>query len=310
MSESMFAMKRPPIVRHYEVSNSPKIRKWMEEMSAENVVQTISALESFPNRFFNTSHGVASSNWLADHWRNMARHRPDVVVEQYTHPWPQSSVILTIPGSEPERGTVILGAHLDSTVGNLKEMESDTVAPGADDDASGIASLTEALRVMLDNDYRPVLTIKFMAYSANELGLLGSAIIAKDFKVREVKVAGVLQLDVTNYVGDEHNFCLVYDFTDEKQNLFIERLIRTYFPDQEILVAESGFASSDHASWHGQGYPASFPFNPALEDSPYIHTVNDTLSNSDPTGNHALKLGRLALVYAVEMGNGSAIMTA
>ena len=40
--------------------------------------------------------------------------------------------------------------------------------PGADDDASGIASATEVLRVAIERDYRPERTVKFMAYAAEE----------------------------------------------------------------------------------------------------------------------------------------------
>ncbi|MBA5760487.1 M20/M25/M40 family metallo-hydrolase, partial [Escherichia coli] len=67
---------------------------------------------------------------------------------------------------------------------------------------SGIASLTEALRVLLANNYRPKRTIKFVGYAAEEAGLLGSKAIAKQFRTQNANVVGVLQLDMTNYKGD------------------------------------------------------------------------------------------------------------
>jgi leucyl aminopeptidase len=52
--------------------------------------------------------------------------------------YPQKSVILTINGTDNAAETVVLGAHLDSI--NLNGTTETTRAPGADDDASGIAS--------------------------------------------------------------------------------------------------------------------------------------------------------------------------
>ena len=68
----------------------------------------------------------------------------------------------------------MLGAHQDSVNG----ARATGRAPGADDDASGVASLSEVIRVALANDYRPLRTVKFMAYAAEEVGLRGSADIA------------------------------------------------------------------------------------------------------------------------------------
>ncbi len=235
----------------------------------------------------------------------MAGSRGDITVEQFTHSkWAQKSVILTIQGSDPSAGTVVLGGHLDSTVGRTSE---NTRAPGADDDASGIASLTEALRVMLANNYKPKRTIKFIGYSAEEAGLLGSNEIAKQFRAQNVNVVGVLQLDMTNYKGDAKDIYLITDYTNAAQNSYLQTLAKTYLPELSVGTSVCGYACSDHASWTAQGYRASFPFEADQNDSPYIHTVNDTLANSDRQANHALKFGKLALAYAVDLGDGAAV---
>ena len=69
-------------------------------------------------------------------------------------------------------------------------------APGADDDGSGIATLTEILRIAMANGWKPKRTIKFMGYAAEEVGLRGSAAIAADFKAQGVNVVGVMQFDM------------------------------------------------------------------------------------------------------------------
>ncbi len=286
----------------YKVANVSQISTWIQQLQASNIVGTITSLSGFTNRYYTTSHGVAASDWLALQWKQLAGGRADVTVEQFTHAsWPQKSVILTIKGSDASAGTVVLGGHLDSTVGWTTE---NTRSPGADDDASGIASLTEALRVLLANNYKPKRTIKFIGYAAEEAGLLGSKAIAKQFRAQNANVVGVLQLDMTNYKGDAKDIYLITDYTNAAQNTYLSNLARTYLPELTVGTSQCGYACSDHASWNSQGYPASFPFEADKNDSPYIHTVNDTLENSDRQANHALKFGKLALAYAVDLGNG------
>ncbi|UGA40063.1 M20/M25/M40 family metallo-hydrolase [Chromobacterium haemolyticum] len=145
-----------------------------------------------------------------------------MTVEQFAHSaWPQKSVILTIKGKDNAAETLVLGGHLDSTVGSGTGENSR--APGADDDASGIASLTEVIRVLLANNYQPRRTIKFMAYAAEEVGLRGSSDIANRYKQQKVNVVGALQLDMTNYQGSEDDIFLFTDYTNSAQNTFLAR---------------------------------------------------------------------------------------
>ncbi|XLM20783.1 M28 family metallopeptidase, partial [Chromobacterium piscinae] len=279
------------------------VNKLLPQLQDSNVHGTIQSLSSYQNRFYTTSHGVNASNWIAAQWKQLAGSRGDVTVEQISHAgWPQKSVILTIKGTDNAAETVVLGSHLDSTVGNGTGESSR--APGADDDASGVASLTEVARVLLASNYQPRRTLKFMAYAAEEVGLRGSADIAKRFKQQQTKVVGALQLDMTNYQGDEQDIFLFTDYTNAAQNTFLANLAKVYLPSLKVGYSQCGYACSDHASWNAQGYAASFPFESSFDNSnPYIHTRNDTLANSDSQAKHALKFSQLALAYAVELGS-------
>ena len=93
-------------------------------------------------------------------------------------------MILTVQGAELPDEIVVLGAHLDSI--NTSGGGSTTQrAPGADDDASGIATLTEVIRISLASGWRPKRTVKFMGYAAEEVGLRGSKAIAQSFRQRK-----------------------------------------------------------------------------------------------------------------------------
>ncbi|UUZ46728.1 M20/M25/M40 family metallo-hydrolase [Massilia sp. B-10] len=122
----------------------------------------------------------------------------------------------------------MLGAHLDSI--NLRSRAETALAPGADDDASGVAGLSEVLRVLAFSNYRPRRTIKLIAYAAEEVGLRGAQDIAAQFRKEQIDVVGVLQLDMTNYRGSPKDIYLISDYTDREQNAFLEKLIAAYLP--------------------------------------------------------------------------------
>jgi Zn-dependent M28 family amino/carboxypeptidase len=76
--------------------------------------------------------------------------------------------------TDPQRVIVITG-HLDSRVTDVMDSTSD--APGANDDASGVAALLEAARILSKHDYAA--TLVFAAVSGEEQGLYGSQVLAK-----------------------------------------------------------------------------------------------------------------------------------
>ncbi|HEY0254400.1 MAG TPA: M20/M25/M40 family metallo-hydrolase, partial [Kofleriaceae bacterium] len=242
--------------------------------------------------------GVEASNWLAEQWRAIAAGHAGVTVQQVSHGWPQRAVVMTIPGTTRADEVVVIGGHLDSITfagGN---------APGADDDASGISTLTEIARGLLAASYHPARTLVFVAYEAEEVGLLGSQKIVADFKRAGTNVVGALQLDMTNYKGSDRDIWLIKDFTSAAQNAFLEKLITTYV-HTSYGWDQCGYACSDHASWTQAGIPASMPFEARSKQmNPRIHTKNDTLAQSNNDATHALQFAKLGAAYAIELGKG------
>jgi leucyl aminopeptidase len=291
----------------YTLDNQTAVNAMLATMQATNIQQTITELSTnYANRYYTTTGGQNASNDLVTRWKNMAGGRTDVTVTQFTHAsWPQKSVILTINGTDNGSEVVVLGGHLDSI--NQSGTSETTKAPGADDDASGIASLTEAYRAMMAYGYKPRRTIKMIAYAAEEVGLRGSADIAANFKANNVNVVGVLQLDMTNYKGAANDIYVFTDYTDSTQNTFVENLIKTYQPTLTIGHDVCNYGCSDHASWNSNGYYASMPFESSFAgDNKNIHTANDTFANSGNTAAHSIKFSKLALSFAVELGSDGA----
>lgn len=287
----------------YAIAQQAVAGPMLSQMQASNIGQTIVDMSAYANRYYTTNNGVNASNWLLQRWSALAAGRADIAVSQFTHgAFPQKSVIVTINGTDNGSQVVVLGGHLDSI--NQAGTGETTRAPGADDDASGVASLTELLRVIVASGYHPRRTIKLIGYAAEEVGLRGSQDIAQSFQRDGVNVVGVMQLDMTNYHGSADDIYLYTDYTDNSQNDFVQRLIGAYLPTLKVGFDQCGYACSDHASWTAQGYWTSMPFETTLdEDNPYIHTANDTYANSGSQADNALKFARMAMAYAVELGS-------
>jgi leucyl aminopeptidase len=303
MHESLDEALAPPApLKHveYTIDRADIVAKVLPQLSDVRILQTIRELSSMKNRYYRSESGAAASAWLAQKWRGFTD-RTDVTIELFDQGYPQKSVIMTIPGTTRPSEVIVIGGHLDSIApgGNASH------APGADDDASGIATLTEIARVLLASNFRPERTIKFMAYAAEEVGLRGSQAIVRDFKARKVNVVGALQLDMTNYQGSDRDIWIIDDFTSKAQNKFLIDLIERY-TGATWGSDKCGYACSDHASWHRAGVPASMPFESrSKEMNKRIHTKNDTLEQSKDNALHAVKFARLGAAYAIELAKGT-----
>lgn len=285
----------------YTITEEAKVTALLKEVKEQNIRQVISKLSSYKNRYYKSDTGVQSQEWLYQHWKGLTQNRTDINVYKWKHKnWPQDSIVMEIKGKSSDK--IVVGGHGDSVAGWWSRERSR--APGADDNASGIATITEIIKVLVDSDYRPQNTLVFASYAAEEVGLLGSREMAETFKAQGENVLGVLQLDMTNFNGSEWDIVLISDHTNEAQNKFLGALMDRYLPELSWGYDRCGYACSDHASWTSQGYPSSMPFEAKKGDSNrHIHSSRDTLSQSDSNALHAQKFARLGVAFVVELDN-------
>lgn len=291
------SFKKNPV--DYSINQQSIVTPAMDLVSESEIAKTILKLSSFETRHHRSQHGVQSSLFIRDMWSDLTKHRSDVKVEVITHKnYPQPSIVLTIIGSELPEEIIILGGHADSIAFDGAS------SPGADDNASGIASITEVIRMLMVNNIQPKKTIQFMAYAAEEVGLLGSDDIAKNYKKAGKNVIGVLQLDMTLFHGtSDKDIVLIADETNRKQNEFVAKLIDEYVKVPWGYSA-CGYGCSDHASWTDAGYASSFPFEAAFEDhNQHIHSKYDTLESAGGNALHSVKFTKLATAFVIEMAN-------
>jgi len=279
------------------IPNQPQYKAYVDTLlpylSSQELINTITTLSAFNTRYYTSTTGVAAANWIFDTFTKFAAGRADITVERFTHTWAQPSIIARIKGQGPNSDElVIIGAHEDS-VGTSATARS----PGADDDASGTATVLETFRVLVSNGFIPDRTVEFHTYAAEEAGLLGSQNIANTYLNRGAAVAAMLQLDMTAYGNPPIG--IINDFTHQNLTQFIRILVDVY-----TLVtwtdSRCGYGCSDHASWNRAGYPSAFPFEtPFGSHSPFIHTANDLISTLN--FQKAIEFAKLAVGFVVEL---------
>jgi Peptidase family M28 len=183
----------------------------LTEISPSNIESYISQLVSYGTRNTlsaqngSTTYGIgAARDWIASTMRSFAAPsdgRMVVTVPSYIQsadgdriPFAVriSNVVATLQGSETPDRVYVVSGHYDSRVTDVNDYTS--FAPGADDDASGVAVAMELARVMATR--KPKSTLVFTAVAGEEQNLYGSNFQAQTYKNASVNVAGMFTNDI------------------------------------------------------------------------------------------------------------------
>ncbi len=171
-------------------------------------------------------------------------------VDTMTH-----NVIGTLVGTDPGAGYYIICAHYDATgvrsAGGWA-WDSDP-APGADDNASGVALVLESARLLAGQRFP--WSIRFIAWSGEELGLLGSQAYADIAADRDDNILGVLNFDMIGFNNLKQRLELV---TNPGSRWLVDEMsavAERYSIELAVDVLEDGGARlSDHAPFWARGY--------------------------------------------------------
>ncbi len=296
---------------NFTITEDEVVIPTLELINTQNIADHIVELENYETRYHTRASATQAAIDLKVKWEEMATTygRSDVSVRLYEHTnTDMPSVILTITGSEIPDEYVVVGGHLDST-----SSQGNDNAPGADDDASGIATITEATRALFEVGFVPQRTIEVMAYAAEEIGLVGSNEIASEYANNNVNVIAVSQFDMTLFNGSANDVSFITDFTDGDLTSYMMELLDHYNASGPHQVTYStsvcNYGCSDHASWTGQGYLAAFPFEANFgQHNSQIHSTGDTFSLTN-TAIHSAKFAKLCAEFLIEVAKNNSTLS-
>ncbi len=188
------------------------------------------------------------------------------------------NVVGTIEGlCYPGRQFLITG-HYD----DLSEVP-DHWAPGADDNASSVVSLLATASIL--KDYPLTNTVKLVAFSGEEQGLLGSAAYAEEAFDRGDTILGVLNCDMIAYDGNGDGVMEVHSGIPEENQTLADILIGAISDYGLNLIpqkiTDGASHSSDHASFWSYGFPAILGHEDYQDRNPDMHTTQDRVSSFD-----------------------------
>lgn len=189
----------------------PQITDMIKEISAANLESYVRKMASFKTRHTlstrqDSQTGIgAACDWVKREFERFASEsggRLSVVLDSLTlepdgrrivRKTLLTNVMATLKGTNTDdKRILIVGGHLDSR--NGEPNDSVGLAPGANDDASGVAAVMELARVMCKEKFPA--TIIFVAFSGEEQGLNGSAFLAKKAKEHNWELIAMLNMDM------------------------------------------------------------------------------------------------------------------
>jgi hypothetical protein len=169
---------------------------------------------------------------------------------------------------------VIVSAHYDSF-----SDERQTLAPGADDNASGVATVIETARLLVGHEFD--FTVRFIAFGAEERGLLGSQRYAQAARQRGEQIVAVVNLDMVAYADRQPEDLDIVG--SSASGWLAERL-------SAAATATASLASvtqvrttfgSDCAPFWQQGFAAVCGIEDVPLANPYYHKTTDRLDTLD-----------------------------
>jgi Zn-dependent M28 family amino/carboxypeptidase len=192
-----------------------------------------------------------------------------------------NNVLAVKPGTVHPEQVFIIGSHYDSVYN-----------PGADDNASGVAGVLEAARIL--SQYQFESTIVFAAFDLEEKGLFGSNYYVQDHPGQQIM--GMIQLDMIAYnpEGDNHDKAFIYGRTSSdptKQSL--AQALSTY--GGLLYEIDGDLPYSDHAAFEAAGYPAALLIEYSHGANPYYHSSADSVDTA----------GYIDYAYATDMTRGA-----
>ncbi|MDR3503579.1 MAG: M20/M25/M40 family metallo-hydrolase [Legionella sp.] len=280
----------------YHITHDVQVTPLLKQIDRNNIWGYMQHLTNYVNRAANSQTGVLAAQWFKDQIDSMAKdyHRNDVqsYMVETGKKYKQPSVV-TVIGKEKPGGAIVIGAHIDTLKGNM---------PGADDDASGIAAILEVSRMLLSSGINFDRPIYVIAYAAEEQGLVGSGFVVQSFLDKKTSVKAVLQFDQAGFRANpkDKTIWLLDDYVDSKLTKFLANLT-THYVNIPVSYTHCGYACSDHANWHLNGFAACYPSATTLDDdNDNVHTSNDRLETISL--DHIENFAKLGLAFVVELG--------
>ena len=283
------------------LAGGPNIDSLVAEVSLDTLRNTVAHLESFGSRNAAKPGSRKAAEWLA------ARFHAYGIQDVEVRTWDANfagNVIATVPGTGASPVVYILGAHYDSVV------PDSNFEPGADDNGSGTAALLECARILAGQ--RLAATVRFIAFSAEEYGLVGSEVYAMQAEQYGEPIAAMINMDMLGHLApdDVRDLDVIVDSQSAWLYAATAAAASAHVPDFPVVHGKLLLGNSDHASFWGHRFPAVFFFEDTVDYSPFLHTTQDVTGPSYNDPELHLQCTRVALALLATLAGPSEVPVA
>jgi Zn-dependent M28 family amino/carboxypeptidase len=234
---------------------------------SDRIKKNIQTLQDFKTRYAYSENYTKSAKWSFEQFKKMGL---EVKFHEYSdYGKKQLNIVAQKSFSNPSDKLYIVCAHLDSTSPKASEL-----APGADDNGSGVAGVLEVAEVLKDTKY--IENIRFVLFAGEEVGLRGSKAyvkqLKKDGEVNRIK--GVVNFDMIGFdknapissLIETKTFCkdFISDFTDTMEKDGKLKYKISYQP-----------FGSDHMPFLNENIPCFLFIEDEYDLNPNYHQVTD-----------------------------------
>lgn len=272
---------------------TPVVQQIINSVNQDSLIKFVSELSgAIPTIINGTSQTILSrhknqpGNALAETYIKQKLQSYGLTTTIQTFSTTGKNVYAVQPGTEFPNKKYIICAHFD-------DMPTGTIAPGADDNASGTAAVIEAARIFSQLSFP--YTIVYALWDEEEQGLIGSDYYATQAATNGDSILGVINMDMIAYDGNNDGNADVHNSSVANTSALKDKMLEINLAyginlDLDVVPAQP---YSDHQSFLDQGYGAILLIEDDDDFHPQYHTVNDNLSYYNQP--YFLKMSKLSL---------------
>ena len=281
------------------VNYDPNIASLIMQVDSSNLEQHILNLAHADSHFSRVSY-TPGNEWAANYIKQAFDSLPGLTsvyfdtffVPSAPSPYdtiPLVNVVAVLEGSQDPSQEYLVGGHFDATANHDDNYDWDVdwptaIAPGADDNATGIACILEIARILSDdaNEFKNDYTLRFVAFGAEEVhpaynndNHWGSRSYAKEAFLHGDDIKGVYILDMIGFNDTGNNYYnIVSDPSSQKLGQIMLQVDQTY--EIGLITNSPPFPEaiySDHQYFWIYGYDAILVIEnaPPWENSPWYN---------------------------------------
>lgn len=259
----------------------------VDAVNANAWYTSVTKLAGFQTRRSLTPGNEAARDWILDRLEALGL---EAAVDPFDmEEGTSANVVGELPGRTRPQDLVIVGAHFDST-----SPQASTSAPGAEDNASGTAAILEMARIL--RDFPPEATLRFVAFSGEEQGLLGSSHYVQNLSAEErERVQAAIVLDMVGFTSDAELDVLLETYAWAEG---LRAVLRDAAREWTSLVTydSNNPYGSDHMPFLRQGIPTVLLIQNEWDNYPCYHKTCDVPKNlSRAQGQEIMKMLVVAL---------------